>query len=270
VVMDPTPAEPKPNPSTAMYALSVNEVFGPTWQGEGLSAGQLCAFLRLAGCNLHCNWCDTPYTWAWSRARADLHRDRKVYDVETESHMMAPQDAAREVLEHLGEGELIVISGGEPMLQQRGIREFIHAVHTTCAVTGLKRDIRFEIETNGTRPITLDPLMLPHVQLNVSPKLPSSGNTLEEAIDFDVLADYVWWPNRVFKFVVVGELDIMQVAAIQQKLGLPSRDIWIMPEGIDRWQMIEKAQRLIPLVLKMGWNLTLRQHILLWDNVRGK
>jgi 7-carboxy-7-deazaguanine synthase len=133
-----------------------------------------------------------------------------------------------------------------------------------------KRDIRFEIETNGTRPITLDPLMLPHVQLNVSPKLPSSGNTLEEAINFDVLEDYVWWPNRVFKFVAIGSLDLVQVAAIQQRLRIPAHAIWIMPESIDRWDMIAKAQRLAPDVLEMGYNLTLRQHVLLYDNERGK
>ena len=39
--------------------LRVNEIFGPTIQGEGKSAGREVKFLRLSGCNLACTWCDT-------------------------------------------------------------------------------------------------------------------------------------------------------------------------------------------------------------------
>lgn len=43
--------------------LSVNEIF-LSLQGEGTRAGLPCAFVRLAGCNLRCRWCDTQYAWA--------------------------------------------------------------------------------------------------------------------------------------------------------------------------------------------------------------
>ena len=43
--------------------IRVNEIFGPTIQGEGSTVGKPCFFLRVAGCNLHCGWCDTYYTW---------------------------------------------------------------------------------------------------------------------------------------------------------------------------------------------------------------
>src|SRR5438046_5626962 len=46
--------------------LVVSEIFGPTFQGEGPSLGRRCVFLRLGACNLHCRWCDTPYTWDWT------------------------------------------------------------------------------------------------------------------------------------------------------------------------------------------------------------
>ena len=48
-------------------SLAVSEIFGPTLQGEGPSSGRRAMFLRLAGCNLSCSWCDTAYTWDWSR-----------------------------------------------------------------------------------------------------------------------------------------------------------------------------------------------------------
>jgi organic radical activating enzyme len=47
--------------------LLVAEMFGPTFQGEGPSAGQRAVFVRTSRCNLSCSWCDTPHTWDWSR-----------------------------------------------------------------------------------------------------------------------------------------------------------------------------------------------------------
>lgn len=49
-----------------MSRLVVNEIFGPTIQGEGPSSGRRCGFHRLGGCNLSCRWSDTPYTWDWT------------------------------------------------------------------------------------------------------------------------------------------------------------------------------------------------------------
>ena len=45
--------------------MKVNEIFGPTIQGEGKSAGMQAMFLRTSLCNLACDWCDTPQTWNW-------------------------------------------------------------------------------------------------------------------------------------------------------------------------------------------------------------
>lgn len=49
--------------------------FGPTFQGEGPSAGQLALFIRLSRCDLSCPGCDTPESWDWSRY--DPHRDSR-------------------------------------------------------------------------------------------------------------------------------------------------------------------------------------------------
>ncbi|MBN1538559.1 MAG: 7-carboxy-7-deazaguanine synthase QueE, partial [Candidatus Thermoplasmatota archaeon] len=40
--------------------LNVNEIFA-SFQGEGVHTGIPTVFIRLAGCNLRCEWCDTPY-----------------------------------------------------------------------------------------------------------------------------------------------------------------------------------------------------------------
>lgn len=55
----------------------VSELFGPTVQGEGPSAGQLASFARMSGCPLSCRRCDTSWTWDWAR-----------YDRSAEQHPM--------------------------------------------------------------------------------------------------------------------------------------------------------------------------------------
>ena len=64
--------------------LKVNEIF-KSIQGEGKSAGLPVIFLRLAMCNLHCIWCDTPHTWNWTGSKF-LHPVK--YDKNKEIHPM--------------------------------------------------------------------------------------------------------------------------------------------------------------------------------------
>ena len=80
-----SPRRASPTPPWGSPVLVVAEVFGPTFQGEGPSAGRRAMFLRLGRCNLDCAWCDTPYTWDWSRfdPAVELHR-RTVDDVMSE------------------------------------------------------------------------------------------------------------------------------------------------------------------------------------------
>ena len=60
--------------------LVVSEVFGPTFQGEGPSSGQRAMFVRLGRCNLDCAFCDTAYTWDWTRYDPDAELRRRSVD----------------------------------------------------------------------------------------------------------------------------------------------------------------------------------------------
>src|ERR1700737_3534692 len=88
--------------------LRVSEVFGPTFQGEGPSAGQLAAFLRLSRCNLNCTWCDTPYTW-----------DARRFDLEAETRRLSAAEAVDRL--RAIRTPLIVVTGGEPLVQQAAL-----------------------------------------------------------------------------------------------------------------------------------------------------
>ena len=166
------------NPSDG--ELVVAEVFGPTFQGEGPSIGRRAGFVRLGRCNLDCAWCDTPYTWDWDRFDpADELRRSPIAAVLAELDAMTP--------------EIVVITGGEPLLQQRHLGPLLEG----CAARGWP----VEIETNGT--IVPDPAVTALVhQWNVSPKLANSGIDLARRIRPDALEALVGTGRAVFKFVV--------------------------------------------------------------------
>src|SRR5699024_4596281 len=50
-----------------MMKVPVLEIFGPTFQGEGAVIGQKTMFVRTAGCDYSCSWCDSAFTWDGSQ-----------------------------------------------------------------------------------------------------------------------------------------------------------------------------------------------------------
>ena len=97
--------------------LVVNEVFGPTVQGEGPSAGRRCGFVRLGRCNQACTWCDTAYTWDWAR-----------YDPAVELHELSVE----EVLARLDEMDVdMIVSVGwiRRIFSSASFRHTSHSVY---------------------------------------------------------------------------------------------------------------------------------------------
>ncbi|MBV8295286.1 MAG: hypothetical protein JO085_00490 [Acidimicrobiia bacterium] len=104
-------------------------------------------------------------------------------------------------------------------------------------------------------------------QWNVSPKLANSGNALERRYKPDVLRRFEASGRAVFKFVVCEPVDLDEVDAIVRQCGLTN--VWIMPEGTDAATLERRSTALADDVVKRGWNLTTRLHILLWGDKRG-
>lgn len=229
-----------------MTDLVVSEIFGPTFQGEGPSTGRRAAFVRLGRCNLACTWCDTPYTWDWER-----------FDPAVELRTMSVDD----VLTRLDaiDAPLVVITGGEPLIQQRAVQSLV------AGVTAGGR--RVEIETAGT----LAPpaaLVSFGARFNVSPKLASSGNPVDRRYAPDVLRAFEASGRASFKFVACGPDDLDEIAAIVADCRLS--DVWVMPEGTDAAAVLDGERALADAVLARGWNLSSRLHVLLWGDERGR
>lgn len=224
--------------------LVVSEVFGPTIQGEGPSAGRRASFVRLGGCNLACSWCDTPYTWDWSR-----------FERAAELRTLPVEEVARDV--RAIAAPLVVITGGEPLLQRDGITNLVELL------TAVGHQV--EIETNGT--------IAPHrmqegVRFNVSPKLANSGLPEERRLRPSVLEAFEATGKAIFKFVVRAPQELDEVEAIVRRHGLS--DVWISPEGVVADDVIRRSIALIDGVLTRSWSMSSRLHILLWGDERGR
>jgi 7-cyano-7-deazaguanosine (preQ0) biosynthesis protein QueE len=223
--------------------LTISEVFGSTVQGEGPSIGRRAGFVRLGRCSLACTWCDTRYSWDWDQ-----------FDPAVELQEMSVD----EVVDRVNDMDvpMVVITGGEPLLQQRALEPLARALKQS--------GIRIEVETAGTIAPTLGTLV---DQWNVSPKLANSGNPVERRYKPEVLRAFEATGRAIFKFVACELSDLGEIAAIVDECRLT--DIWVMPEGRDAATLEKHSTLLADEVVARGWNLTTRLHILLWGDKRG-
>jgi 7-carboxy-7-deazaguanine synthase len=232
--------------------LVVSEMFGPTVQGEGPSAGHRCAFLRLGGCNLACRWCDTPYTWDWSGV-AD---GGIAYDPKSQLRTISFDDVLGQLLAY--DVDMIVISGGEPLNQQARLVPLVQLL--------IAAGRRVEIETNGTQ-VPLPQLASSGVRFNVSPKLSHSGDPESRRIVPGALRAFTDVPGTAFKFVCRSAADLDEVAALADRFGL--RPIWIMPEGRSAAEIGRHLADIGDATVSLGWNITTRLHVAVWGDKRG-
>lgn len=256
-------------------------------QGEGKYMGVPSFFVRVVGCNLRCVFkdsiCDTPY----SSFKPEKSQYKSMDDIVDNFMKMR--------LEHPDTNHL-VITGGEPMLYQKGMFEFIQRV-CYCSDyedTITTRALQITIETNGTQ----DPSSFmkdykslrydTSVLFSLSPKLSSSvdkeGKHISlsesqrhdrERIKIDILKKYVYdySVDIQLKFVYSGEECIQEIKNIMNQLNdnLINNDncVYLMPEGTTIEQMNTKGKKCVEQCLKYGWKFAPRLHILIWGDKRG-
>ncbi|MET9879155.1 7-carboxy-7-deazaguanine synthase QueE [Actinacidiphila glaucinigra] len=245
----PQPLTTKPAVSGAGLWLIVVECFGvevPTFQGEGPSCGHPALFIRLSRCNLTCTKCDTPYSWDSSR-----------FDLRKESTKRTVADlvgwAASSPV------ELVVITGGEPLLQQSRLAPLVHGL--------LDAGKRVEFETNGTIAPALE-LMVDGVQFNVSPKLSSFGVEEAKSIVPGSLEAFAACGQAAFKFVASTADDLDRIAELAEAHHLSP--VWVMPEGTTAEALIAATRVLADAVAARHWYFTTRLHVLAFADSRGR
>lgn len=213
------------------------EKFG-SFQGEGPLTGQRCVFVRLSRCNLTCRWCDTKYTWDWTQYKPTEVSER--IPVPELVRWVSDQDV-----------DLMVITGGEPMLQQSAM---------AALAAGVSDHVRVQVETNGTR--VPEPVLVELVDLwVVSPKLANSGMNYSLRIVPRALAAFTVTGRVAFKFVVTDPgADFDEIAGLVRDFGLGP--VWVMPEGDTRERVLAGMDAIHAPAVARGWNVSTRLHIL--------
>lgn len=238
------------SPNPAADTLPVSELFHGTLQGEGPAAGRTASFLRLMGCNLSCAWCDSPYTWDASR-----------FDLRAETTHRTPDDLAAELAGHPG---ILVITGGEPLLQQGrpGWARLLELLH------GQRRTVH--VETNGT--VLPDAHTAAHVDLfMVSPKLPNAGahrghQSPVIAAGWSELAEL---GAAALKVVCEGPDDVTAAVTLADGAGFPREQTWVMPEGTTTDALQARWPAIATAAARHGICASHRLHVLAWGDARG-
>ncbi len=141
-------------------------------QGESTFAGLPCIFVRLAGCNLRCTWCDSEYTFSGGKKMS-------LDEVMAEVEKLAPV-------------KLVEITGGEPMLQERDVIPLMERL--------LAGGFTVLLETSGERPLAGVPAAV-HKIVDVKCPLSGEGGTFAHA-NLDVIGR-----QDEVKFVLAGRED---------------------------------------------------------------
>ncbi len=229
---------------TPSFIVSGDRAFF-TEQGEGATAGEPAVFFRLHHCNLDCSWCDTPYTW--NKNLPEYHTEKEKWNLDDTSSVITAAweqgmiARSKEISETQDDEEKkpneprLVLTGGEPLLQQKRIVELLKRPEFS--------DWKIEIETNGT--IVPAKELIDRVQFNCSPKLENSGIPQERRIKQDAI-DTLKTGNTYFKFVVKNETDIDEIVRDYLPLleGFPRERIYISPEGRDA-ETLDKVRELV-------------------------
>ena len=189
-----------------------------------------------------------------------IPKDVRVYAESEEAKSVLVGDAGEKIREF--DLNHLVITGGEPMLQQRQL------VYLLRRLKALYKSYFVEVETNGTIKPSDDILQLVD-QWNVSPKLESSGNTRYAREKKSALDYFASKRNSFFKFVVQNNNDLAEVESLAGQSSIAPGKIILMPEGTEASVLKERTVWLSEICESKGYRLTPRLHILLWGNKRG-
>jgi 7-carboxy-7-deazaguanine synthase len=228
-------------------------------QGEGPAIGRPRTFVRLSGCNLHCVWCDTAYTWNWI-GTPFAHQNTTKFEISAEMIKLSVAETAARINALPSEG--VVITGGEPLLQMEAVVELVDALRADD-----HRAI-VDIETNGSIAPSED--LIDRIDyFVVSPKLAHSGNDAAVAMNHEALSCFAQMTSASLKFVVKEAADVETVAKIAERYAFPQQRIYIMPEGTTSEALLARGPKLMESVIAHGFNYSDRLHIHLFGQKRG-
>lgn len=209
--------------------LNISEIFYSI-QGESTFSGMPCVFIRLAGCNLRCRYCDTQYAYNDTNRILTLSRI-----VEKISHFTCP---------------IVEITGGEPLYQKK-TPELIHIL--------LEKGYTVLLETNGSLDIgNVDKRCIKIMDI----KCPSSGESDKNRLENIGYLE----PYDQVKFVIADQRDYIYAKSIIPQISpkLPKQHILLSP-AFDTMPYHILAEWILADKLDVRFHIQL--HKLIWPDI---
>jgi len=206
--------------------------------GEGQRSGELAVFIRLAKCNLRCNYCDT--IWANEENAAVTP--------------MTEEDIYNYILDTKVKN--ITLTGGEPLLD-REVKDLIEYIVKD-------RSLFLEIETNGSIDLNLFRVDVKNLSFTMDYKGPSSE--MEEFMfmkNFETIS-----PLDTIKFVVGDYNDLLKAKEIIEKYDLINRCSVYFSSVYKKIELDEIVEFMKEFKLN-GVRLQLQMHKFIWGNKQG-
>lgn len=205
--------------------LRVIEVYSSV-QGESTFVGLPCVFVRLAGCNLRCTWCDSTYTFTGGTARAidDVVEDACRYDI-----------------------PLVEVTGGEPLVHRQAIPLMERLIARGKTVL---------LETSGSRDISKVPDAV-HIILDLKP--PDSGEAHQNRWSNVPLLK----AKDEVKFVIASRGDYEWSRDVVRQHALDTRCAVLFSPA---WGMVQPADMVAWILAdKLNVRFQLQLHKIVWE-----
>lgn len=252
--------------------LEVNEIFGPTIQGEGKLVGTPSIFIRFGKCNFKCAGfnveyetpsgkkkfacdsyyaVDTEFRDSWNSYNSYLDIVSKI------NNLLIPYDYQFKID--------IVITGGEPLLYwnnvefQKLLKHYIENGH------------KVTIETNASLNIELNEDYQKQILFSMSVKLSNSLEKIKKRVNKTTLNNILTNSKESYlKFVIGDDFLDSAILEIQDILkDIPNCEVFLMPLGDSAQKIDENSLEVINLAIKYGFKYSDRLHIRVWNNKRG-
>ncbi len=241
-----------------MSKIPVMEIFGPTIQGEGMVIGQKTMFVRTAGCDYACSWCDSAFTWNGT--------------AKDEIKMLSAEEIWSELKRIGGSGfSFVTISGGNPALI-KNMENLIEILKD--------HEIKVCLETQGSR---WQNWFMEIDELTISPKPPSSGMNTDFAV-LDQIVEKVTSRSSnqhlSLKVVVFDDTDYVYAKKVHQRyprvpffLQVGNEDLTANDDQKLLNHLLKKYEWLINKTMADEQFQTVRVlpqlHTFIWGNKRG-
>ncbi len=249
-------------------SLEVNEIFGPTIQGEGKKIGTPSVFVRFGKCNMRCEGFEVEYETpsGIKKCSCDSFHASDIAFREQWQKYDTAQQLITEVEKFLPDYKAdIVITGGEPLLywDDEEFQEFMkHFIQKGYALT---------IETNASLDLKIEHEWQKELLFSMSVKLSNSGEPLNKRVNIGALKEIIDNTKKSYlKFVIDKEFLPKASAEIDAIISqIPKCNIYVMPLG-DTAEIIDRnSLSVIEYAIEKGYMYSDRLHIRVWDNKRG-